>query len=103
MKTKTYTWRNYIEYIKDNPEGYWFKRRLYGWGWFPAKIQGWFVVAIALAVIFGGVYIGEIDDAPGAYLLGIALAIALLIGVSYWKGEKPGWTWGAITHRHRGE
>jgi hypothetical protein len=25
----------YKKYLKDNPEVYWFKAKLYGWGWFP--------------------------------------------------------------------
>ena len=28
--------KEYIAYLKDNPQGYWFKARLYGWGWAPA-------------------------------------------------------------------
>ncbi len=69
MKNK-YTWRNYIEYMKDNPKGLWFKMRLYGWGWVPVKWQGWMVVVIGIALVIAGIYIGEADDAPGAALIG---------------------------------
>ena len=31
---------NFKEYIRNNPKGYWFKRKLYGWGWFPVKWEG---------------------------------------------------------------
>lgn len=84
----------YKAYLQNNPEGYWFKRKLYGWGWIPVRWQGWLVVVISTAVILLGAYIGETDDAPGAILLGAILGIALLFGASYWKGEKPRWQWG---------
>jgi hypothetical protein len=29
--------KEYTDYLKDNPQGYWFKRKLYGWGWTPAR------------------------------------------------------------------
>jgi hypothetical protein len=34
--------------LQNNPEGFWFKKRIYGWGWTPVKWQGW-----ATIVIFG--------------------------------------------------
>ncbi len=95
-KTKKYTWRNYFEYLKDNPEGYWFKRKLYGWGWVPVKWQGWMVVIIGIAIVIAGVYVGEADDAPGAALIGILLMIAIVFAFGYWKGEKPKWSWGRV-------
>ncbi|MEX1997345.1 MAG: hypothetical protein WEA04_01570 [Candidatus Andersenbacteria bacterium] len=86
--------REYIQYLKDNPEGYWFKAKLFGWGWVPVKWQGWLVVAIGIAIGSAGIYIGDIDDAPGAALMGIFLAITLIFIFGYWKGEKPRWQWG---------
>lgn len=80
--------------MRNNPEGYWFKRKLYGWGWTPAKWQGWLVIAIGVAIIVFGGYIGETDDAPGATLLGIVIALVFILGFCFWKGEKPKWTWG---------
>ena len=86
--------KQYLRYIKDNPHGYWFKRKLYGWGWVPVKWQGWLVVAISIAILFASLYIGEIDDAPGMALLGFILMIAFIFTFGYWKGEKPRWQWG---------
>ena len=84
----------YFDYLRDNPHGYWFKRRLYGWGWIPVKWQGWLIVLCAAVLVVTGVYIGESDDAPGMVLLSFVLAIALVCGFGYWKGEKPRWQWG---------
>jgi hypothetical protein len=86
--------KEYIKYLKDNPEGYWFKRKLYGWGWVPVKWQGWLVVALGLLIAGLGFYVGEVDDAPGAALLGFLLMAALLLFFGYKKGEKPKWKWG---------
>lgn len=85
-------------YYKDNPQGYWFKRKLYGWGWVPVRWQGWFVMAIVIAIAILGTYVGEIDDAPGAALLGVLVMIAILFTFGYWKGEKPRWQWGLPKH-----
>jgi hypothetical protein len=86
--------KEYIAYLKDNPEGYWFKRKLYGWGWTPARWQGWVVIAIGLTIMIVGVKITEADDAPGAALLGLLLMLAIIFFFGYKKGEKPKWQWG---------
>lgn len=86
--------QKYIEYLKDNPNNYWFKRRLFGWGWFPVMWQGWAVIIVAIGIAWLGAYLGDLDDAPGAYLIGFALAIGLILIFGYWKGEKPRWQWG---------
>ena len=45
-------------------------------------IQGLGLVAIGIAIAAAGIYIGEIDDAPGAALIGILLMIgAIVLGV----------------------
>jgi len=86
--------KKYIEYYKNNPEGYWFKRKLFGWGWVPVKWQGWLVVIAGIIIAIAGIYVGDTDDAPGAALIGILLMIGLIIIFGYWKGEKPRWQWG---------
>ena len=43
--------KRYIEYLRDNPKGYWFKRKIFGWGWAPATWQGWLVITIFVGFI----------------------------------------------------
>ncbi|MFA6257362.1 MAG: hypothetical protein WCT29_03605 [Candidatus Paceibacterota bacterium] len=86
--------KDYIAYIKDNPENLWFKRKLFGWGWVPVRWQGWVVVLIGLAFAAFGFYVGQTDDAPGASLLGIILMLGFISYFGYKKGEKPRWQWG---------
>lgn len=94
--------KNYITYIKDNPRSYWFKARLYGWGWTPARWQGWFVVIGYLGLILLLILTRESDipDNPDSgsnfltFALPIILLTALLFYICYKKGEKPTWRWG---------
>lgn len=86
--------KKYTEYLKNNPEGYWFKRKLYGWGWVPVKWQGWLVVIVAVTFATLGVWVGQIDDAPGAALLGVLIMTAIIFFFGFKKGEKPRWQWG---------
>ncbi|MFA6278662.1 MAG: hypothetical protein WCS97_00890 [Candidatus Paceibacterota bacterium] len=97
----------YIEYLKNNPQGYWFKRKLYGWGWVPVRWQGWAVVAVSMLYI---VLVSldfseqaELAKALGAdptngdlisFFAKIALAVVVIISFCYWKGESPRWQWG---------
>lgn len=90
--------KNYIEYLKDNPEHLWFKRKLYGWGWTPVRWQGWVVVFtyIILVLILARTVS---DDSKGSeiilnFLLPIILLTVVLIRVCYKTGEKPRWQWG---------
>ena len=89
----------HIAYLKDNPQGYWFKAKLYGWGWVPVKWQGWLVVIIGIAILIAGIYVGDTDDAPGAAVLGFLLMLTLIFTFGYWKGEKPRWQWGPPKHK----
>jgi len=94
--------KTYIEYLKKNPKGYWFKRKLYGWGWVPVRPQGWGVVIvfiIYIAWIAGGFSLqAETGVMPEEDVLRffakIVLSSAALIVLCYWKGEKPRWQWG---------
>ena len=85
------------EYIKDNPKGYWFKRRIYGWGWIPVKWQGWIVIAIFLLLIIWAC-LGVNDNSTNGevtwFFVKIFLIVAGLIFVCFKTGEKPGWQWG---------
>jgi hypothetical protein len=89
--------KEYLAYLRDNPEGYWFKRKLFGWGWTPARWQGW-VTLIVFAVLIAW-DIGRVSASSGGdTLLGVApstiILLMLLIVICYRKGEKPRWQWG---------
>jgi hypothetical protein len=91
--------KNYREYIRDNPKGYWFKRKLYGWGWVPAKWEGWLILLCFVFSIIGNVFeLAEMpiptDDAEYSFFIKIILSLVLFIVICYYKGEKPGWQWG---------
>ena len=91
--------KEYIKYLKDNPRGYWFKRKLYGWGWTPATWQGWLTLLIFLALIFFN--FNRIDSSSHSasdtlinFVPETFALIIILIAICYWKGEKPRWQWG---------
>ncbi len=94
--------KEYINYSKDNPEGYWFKAKIYGWGWTTAKWQGWLVLSVYIILISSLIFMRE-EAIPGnpdsgsnflTFALPIILLTALLIIICYKKGEKPRWRWG---------
>lgn len=88
----------YIPYAKDNPEGLWFKRKLYGWGWTPVTWQGWLVtIAYVALVILFGLTIDEhspSQEIAFTFALPFLLLTAMFIRILYKKGEKPKWQWG---------
>ncbi len=89
----------YMEYAADNPQGYWFKRKLYGWGWTPVRWQGWLAIAIYAGLIAGlavrannAAVIGESFSL--AFFPPFVVATTIFLLVAYKTGEKPGWQWG---------
>lgn len=89
----------YLAYLRDNPNQYWFKRKVYGWGWVPATAEGWTTL-----LVFVGLLIGDflrIDAAshsasdtllnflPQAFFLS-----CILIAICWQTGESPRWQWG---------
>jgi len=90
--------RKHIEYLKDNPKGYWFKRKLYGWGWTPVRWQGWVVVLVYAGILL--LLVSCLDEVSAnkdiflRFLLPLVVLTFILIGICYKKGEKPRWQWG---------
>ena len=80
---------------------FWFKRKVYGWGWFPVTWQGWLVVSgYVVAMVVGSWLI--LKDAPedelgiefaGFLALSSVLSLGLILIASR-KGPKPKWQWG---------
>ncbi len=84
----------YLRYLKHNPERYWFKRKLYGWGWVPVTWQAWLVVAGFVAWIIFVASRFLVEGRVVEYALSLFGASVATIAIGYWKGEKPRWQWG---------
>lgn len=96
--------KKYLDYLLDNPEHYWFKRKIWGWGWVPATLRGWlatlvYVILISVLVIFREEDIPANPDSGSNFLvLGLPIIVltAFFIFIIYRKGEKPKWQWGEV-------
>ena len=69
----------------------WFKRKRYGWGWYPSSWEGWFVI-----LIWAGFFTSFVVKMDHEWLKNnilIAISVIILIWICYKKGEKPRWQW----------
>jgi hypothetical protein len=77
---------------------YWFRRKLYGWGWTPVTWQGWLIIVIYVALItLLSITINEnssVKEILLTFISPIALLTTILIYICYKTGEKPKWQWG---------
>lgn len=94
--------KSYLDYLRDNPNRYWFKRKIWGWGWVPATWQGWLATLLYAAVVVFLVLSRE-EAIPGnpdsgsnfmVFGLPVIISTAALVYVAYKTGEKPRWQWG---------
>lgn len=86
-------------YLKDNPEGYWFKRKLYGWGWTPATWQGWAILFVFIAYIMNVTINFVPNHEPNEseliwFFAKVFGSVAILLVICYKTGESPKWMWG---------
>lgn len=70
-------------------KAWWFKRRRYGWGWYPVSVEGWLVT---VAYLIGVVALGLLS--PSWRFGGIAVSTVALLWVCFIKGPAPRWRWG---------
>ncbi|MFA6386460.1 MAG: hypothetical protein WCW04_01690 [Candidatus Paceibacterota bacterium] len=70
----------------------WFRRKLYGWGWYPSTLEGWLVILV-WALLFASL-MSRIDHEGFKNIFFVFIITGLLIYVCYKKGEKPRWQWG---------
>ncbi|MCC6520670.1 hypothetical protein IT403_01665 [Candidatus Nomurabacteria bacterium] len=95
--------KKYLDYIRSNPEHHWFKRKIWGWGWYPATWQGWLVTVVYTILISILFYVreepvpGNPDSGSNFLVFGLPFIVLtiLLIIIAYKKGEKPRWQWGS--------
>ena len=87
----------------DKKQTYWFKRRRYGYGWTPVTWQGWLAVVVFLAIVLSSASILEAAERNTyssdmlLYYALIAVAVLLLLAISFIKGPSPKWRWGSKT------
>ena len=90
--------KEYKEYLEDNPQGYWFKRKLYGWGWTPVRWQGWAVtlgyVLLVLLLASSVSWVTSSKEVSLMFILPVIILTSAFIRICYKKGEKPRWQWG---------
>jgi hypothetical protein len=90
--------KEYVAYIQDNPERYWFKRKLYGFGWVPANKQGGAVLVTYVTFVVGLSIWAEknITDSQAVshVIVPVVLATLALILITYRTGEPLKWQWG---------
>jgi hypothetical protein len=94
--------KKYCNYLQDNPKQYWFKRKIWGWGWTPVTWQGWLVTFLYSALIVSLVFFRE-EAVPGdpnsgsnflVFGLPCILITTFFVFIAYKTGEKPKWQWG---------
>ncbi|MGH9644590.1 MAG: hypothetical protein ACRD3Q_19475 [Terriglobales bacterium] len=74
---------------------YWFAAKRYGWGWaLPLTWEGWVVYTVWLAVFLAVVSFLRFRAHRPEHVAIIIGMVAMLLGISYWKGEPPRWRWG---------
>jgi hypothetical protein len=77
----------------------WFKRKKYGWGWYPVTWQGWVILIVYLfAIVSTFINVDQDSHSGSDTLIGFALpfivASVLLIAACRKYGEEPKWQWG---------
>jgi hypothetical protein len=77
----------------------WFKRKRYGWGWYPVTWQGWVATLVYVVLVLGfALTIDENSSVPNeiffTFLFPVLLLTLTFIRIAYKKGEKPKWQWG---------
>jgi len=73
----------------------WFRRKTYGWGWFPANGKGWAVtllfVLLAIVPAFFAFCIYHLVAPYFLYAMGLNFTF---LWICWKKGERPQWQWG---------
>lgn len=76
----------------------WFKRKRYGWGWYPSTWQGWAItiayIVVLLTLSFTIDENSPTNEAMFTFILPLILLTITLIRICYKKGETPRWQWG---------
>jgi len=79
----------------------WFRAKTYGWGWTPASIEGWLVLAVFVVGVGADIVVLKHRIVPGAlgaaftiFFAVLTILVGALIAVCWMTGERPRWHWG---------
>ncbi|MFT5849558.1 MAG: hypothetical protein ACI9H6_000367 [Patiriisocius sp.] len=91
--------QKHIAYLKNNPQGYWFKRKLYGYGWIPTLVQGWAVllvyVASVMLIVMRATALEVSETTVLTQIVFPALfATVIFLIICHRTGESLKWQWG---------
>ncbi|PIR47869.1 hypothetical protein COV06_00510 [Candidatus Uhrbacteria bacterium CG10_big_fil_rev_8_21_14_0_10_50_16] len=94
--------QTYKEYATDNPHGYWFKARPFGWGWVPVKREGWMVVGLMMiALLINGLWLNGLGEPTLKQAIQFVLQttgiVIVLLVICFKTGERLRWQWGLST------
>ena len=77
----------------------WFGPKRYGWGWSPVTWEGWVATLAVVVAPFAALFIASSATDSGsarttAVVTTSVTAVAVLVVLAVFKGEKPRWRWG---------
>lgn len=77
----------------------WFKRKKYGWGWYPASKEGWTTTVVYILLILLSTLAVTEESSFVEILFRFGVPCILLtiafIRIAYKTGEEPRWQWGS--------
>ena len=81
----------------------WFKAKSFGWGWYPASVEGWVIIlAFVGYILFVATQYSPTGSIRDVWFVAqLAIAIAVLIIICYQTGEKPDWRWNGKPLRNK--
>ena len=90
----------------------WFRRKSYGWGWYPATWQGWVILLMFIGLLVANALVLVQNQEPTSsaltwFFIREAMLVLGVLAICYKTGEKPKWKWGkqetTIQRRHRSD
>jgi len=73
---------------------FWFKAKLYGYGWYPATWHGW-VIMLVWALLFASAFRRwDVETQLPQLFLDTAGSLIVLIVICVLTGEPARWRWG---------
>lgn len=86
-----------IKGVEKKEKEIWFRRKRYGWGWYPASWKGWMVTFGYIVLVVAGAYgipFFEAGNNTSLILIYLIVISILFIAIAWKKGESLRWQWG---------